>query len=150
MTVHSAPSPIRLAAREASSKADRMGDLANHQQAKVKILGARLEAELALAVQQCYWHVFYPLRNRLSESGGDLAYTVNDTPSLSDARTSDGADPLTKRRRPRFGAVVHRGPDSPFSPTSAGGSSGDPNAYGFNPVIGLELWEACKLVYLTM
>ncbi len=63
---------------------DRIGELAKHQQDKVRELEARSEAELALAVQQCYRHVFYPSRNRLSETGGDLAYTVIDTPSSSD------------------------------------------------------------------
>ena len=61
---------------------DRLGELAEHQQAKVRELESRSEAELAIAVQQCYRHVFYPSPNRLSQ--GDLAYTVIDTPSSSD------------------------------------------------------------------
>ena len=63
---------------------DRLGELAEHQQAKVRELESRSEAELAIAVQQCYRHVFYPSPNRLSPQGGDLAYTVIDTPSSSD------------------------------------------------------------------
>ncbi len=63
---------------------DRLSELAEHQQARVRELESRSEAELALAVQQCYRHVFYPSRDRLSESAGDLAYTVIDTPSSSD------------------------------------------------------------------
>ena len=63
---------------------DRLGELAEHQQGKVRELEARSEAELAIAVQQCYRHVFYPSANRLSSKGGDLAYTVIDTPSSSD------------------------------------------------------------------
>ena len=63
---------------------DRIGELVKHQQDKVRELEARSEADLALAVQQCYRHVFYPSRNRLSDTGGDLAYTVIDTPSSSD------------------------------------------------------------------
>ena len=62
---------------------DRLGELAEHQQAKVREMEARSEAELAIAVQQCYRHVFYPSRNRVTESV-DLAYTVIDTPSSSD------------------------------------------------------------------
>ena len=65
-------------------QADRLGELADHQQAKVRELESRSEAELAIAVQQCYRHVFYPSSNRLSSQGGDLAYTVIDTPSSSD------------------------------------------------------------------
>ena len=63
---------------------DRMGELAEHQQAKVRELEARSEAELALTVQQCYRHVFYPSRNRLVDTGADLAHTVIDAPSSSD------------------------------------------------------------------
>ena len=63
---------------------DRLAELAEHQQAKVRELESRSEAELALAVQQCYRHVFYPSGNRLPGSSADLAYTVIDTPSASD------------------------------------------------------------------
>ena len=61
-----------------------MGELPEHQQAKVRELEARSEAELALAVQQCYRHVFYPSRGAFGTGGGDLGYTVIDTPSTSD------------------------------------------------------------------
>ena len=54
----------RLALRELK-KPERLIDLAEHQQAKVRELEARSEQELAIAVQQCYRHVFYPSRNRV-------------------------------------------------------------------------------------
>ena len=74
----------RRLALQRLKQADRMGELAEHQQAKVRELESRSEAELALAVQQCYRHVFYPSRDRLGASEVDVAYTVIDTPSSSD------------------------------------------------------------------
>ena len=64
---------------------DRLENLADHQQDKVRELEARSEADLAIAVQQCYRHVFYPSRNRLSDASGDVAYTVIDAPSSSES-----------------------------------------------------------------
>ncbi len=47
-------------------------------------LARRSEQELAVAVQQCYRHVFYPSRDRLPGSGTDLAHTAIDVPSSAD------------------------------------------------------------------
>ncbi len=63
---------------------DRLVDLAAHQQEKIRDLEARSEQELAIAIQQCYRHVFYPSRDRLGKSGVDLAHTAIDIPSASD------------------------------------------------------------------
>lgn len=54
---------------------DRLADLAEHQQEKIRDLEARSEQELAIAVQACYRHVFYPSRNRIGTGGVDLAHT---------------------------------------------------------------------------
>ena len=62
---------------------DRLVDLAEHQQEKIRDLEARSEQELAIAVQQCYRHVFYPSRNRIGTRGVDLAHTAVDIPSAS-------------------------------------------------------------------
>ena len=62
---------------------DRLVDLAEHQQEKIRDLEARSEQELAIAVQQCYRHVFYPSRNRIGTRGVDLAHTAIDMPSAS-------------------------------------------------------------------
>ncbi len=93
---------------------DRMSELADHQQAKVRELEARSEADLALAVQQCYRHVFYPSRNRLSESGEDLAYTVIDTPSSSD-RPGAGQQQVVRALRDL--GKLRTAEDEPDSPT---------------------------------
>ena len=73
----------RLALRELK-KPERLIDLAEHQQAQVREMEARSEQELAIAIQQCYRHVFYSSRNRIGASGVDLAHTAIDIHSASD------------------------------------------------------------------
>ena len=73
----------RLALRELK-KPERLLDLADHQQAQIRELEARSEQELAIAVQQCYRHVFYPSRNRVGESVADLAHSAIDVHSTSE------------------------------------------------------------------
>ncbi len=65
-------------------KPERLVDLAEHQQDKIRELEARSEQELAIAIQQCYRHVFYPSRNRIGASGVDLARSAIDVQSTSD------------------------------------------------------------------
>lgn len=102
----------RLALRRLKQP-DRIGELAQHQQDKVRELEARSEAELALAVQQCYRHVFYPSQNRLNETGSDLAYTVIDTPSSSD-RPGAGQQQVVRALRDL--SKLRTGEDEPDSP----------------------------------
>lgn len=73
----------RLALAE-MKKPERLVDLAEHQQAQVREMEARSEQELAIAIQQCYRHVFYPSRNRVGTSDVDLAHSAIDTHSASD------------------------------------------------------------------
>ena len=74
---------LRLALRELK-KPERLTDLAEHQQAKVRELEARSEQELAIAIQQCYRHIFYPSRDRVGVEGVDLAHSAIDMHSASD------------------------------------------------------------------
>ena len=73
----------RLALRELR-KPERLGELAEHQQDRVRELEQGSEHGLAVAIQQCYRHVFYPSRNRLAQGKVDLAHTAIDIPSSSD------------------------------------------------------------------
>ena len=73
----------RLALQELK-KPERLIDLAEHQQAKVREMETRSEQELAIAIQQCYRHVFYPSRNRVGASDVDLAHSAIDVHSASD------------------------------------------------------------------
>ena len=73
----------RLALRRLKAP-DRLAELAEHQQEQVREWEARSEQELAIAIQQCYRHVFYPSRARLGTGGGDLAHTAIDVHSAAD------------------------------------------------------------------
>ena len=73
----------RLALQELK-KPDRLVELAEHQQDRVREREARSEHELALAIQQCYRHMLYPSRNRAGTSDVDLAHSAIDVHSSSD------------------------------------------------------------------
>ncbi len=66
-------------------KPERLAELAEHQRDRVKELYRRSEQELALAIQQCYRHVFYPSRNRLDGAAVDLSHGAIDVQSASEA-----------------------------------------------------------------
>ncbi|MBE9018013.1 ATP-binding protein [Chroococcidiopsidales cyanobacterium LEGE 13417] len=70
-------------ALEAMRSPDRLAQLPEHQQEKVNELYKKSEQELAIIIQQCYRHLFYPSRNRLDGSSVDLAHTAFDLPSAS-------------------------------------------------------------------
>lgn len=63
---------------------ERLADLAEHQQEKVRELESKSEHEVAVSIQQCYRHVFYPSRHRVDESGPYLGHTSIDVQSASD------------------------------------------------------------------
>ena len=93
---------------------DRLAQLPEHQQEKIRDMEARSEQELAIAVQQCYRHVFYPSQNRLGTHGGDLAHTAVDMPSASNqpgAGQQQIARALRDLRKLRFSE------DEPDAPT---------------------------------
>lgn len=67
----------------------KLKDLADYQVAKLHEEFEVSKQRLALAVQQCYRHIFYPSRNRLEGISCDLAHTVVDIQTASD-RPGDG------------------------------------------------------------
>lgn len=73
----------RLALRELK-KPERLKELAEHQQAQVREREARSQHDLAITIQQCYRHVFYPSRSNIGTKGVDLAHTVIEMQSTSD------------------------------------------------------------------
>ncbi len=73
---------LRLALR-ALKRADRLRDLADHQQDQVLEMEARSEQELAIAIQQAYRHVLYPSSNR-ADPNVPLAHTAIDIHSPAD------------------------------------------------------------------
>ena len=80
---------LRRLALDALRAPDKLKDLADYQANKVSELFERSKQELALAVQQCYRHIFYPSRNRVEGTSCDLAHTVVDIQTASD-RPGDG------------------------------------------------------------
>ena len=73
---------LRLALR-ALKRADRLRDLADHQQDQVLEMEARSEQELAIAIQQAYRHVLYPSSNSV-DADVSLAHTAIDIHSAAD------------------------------------------------------------------
>ena len=73
---------LRLALRTLK-RADRLRDLAEHQQDQVLEMEARSEQELAIAIQQAYRHVLYPSPNSVNAEVS-LAHTAIDIHSAAD------------------------------------------------------------------
>lgn len=104
---------VRRLALHELRKPERIGELAEHQQAKVRELEGRSEQEVAVAIQQCYRHVFYPSRaDRVIESV-DLGHTAIDVPSAS---ASPGAGQAQVVRALRDSKKLRTPEDEPDSP----------------------------------
>lgn len=76
---------VRRLALRSLRKPERLAELAEHQQAKIRELESKSETEVAVAIQQCYRHVFYPSRAARINDSIDLGHTAIDTPSSSAA-----------------------------------------------------------------
>jgi Protein of unknown function (DUF499) len=72
-------------ALEAMRQPDRLKQLPQHQQEKVQELYQKSDQQIAITIQQCYRHLFYPSRNnRIEGATVDLAHTAFDIPSTSE------------------------------------------------------------------
>lgn len=80
---------LRHLALESLRIPGKLKDLADYQVAKLQEEFEVSKQRLALAVQQCYRHIFYPSRNRLEGANCDLTHTVVDIQTASD-RPGDG------------------------------------------------------------
>jgi hypothetical protein len=103
----------RLALRDLRSP-DRLGQLAEYQQERIQEWFQRSEQEVALAIQQCYRHVFYPSRNRVEGAQVDLAHSAIEVQSASD-RPGDGQQQVVRILRDNN--KLRLGEDHPDSPT---------------------------------
>ena len=103
----------RLALRELK-RPERLIDLAEHQQAQVRELEARSEQELAIAIQQCYRHLFYPSRDRIGGNDVDLTHSAIDMHSASH---QPGAGQQQVVRALRDLGKLRLSEDEPDSPT---------------------------------
>lgn len=62
---------------------DSLKQLPDHQQDKVKELYQRSEQEIAVLIQQCYRHLFYPSSSKVEGANVTLAHASIDIPSAS-------------------------------------------------------------------
>src|ERR1035437_5575605 len=104
----------RLALRELI-KPDRIAELADHQQRKVRELEQKSEMEVATAIQQCYRHVFYPSRHRLPGSPVDLAHAAVDIHSASE-KPGSGQQQVVRTLRESANQKLRLSEDPPESP----------------------------------
>jgi len=104
----------RLALRELI-KPDRIAELADHQQRKVRELEQKSEMEVATAIQQCYRHVFYPSRQRLPGSPVDLAHAAVDIHSASE-KPGSGQQQVVRTLRESANQKLRLSEDPPESP----------------------------------
>lgn len=87
---------VRRLALEAMRTPERLKELAEHQQNKLQELYRRSEQEVALAIQQCYRHLFYPTRNEKIEGATvDLGHNAFDVQSASE-RPGDGQNQIAR------------------------------------------------------
>ncbi|TAK25717.1 MAG: DUF499 domain-containing protein [Myxococcaceae bacterium] len=101
----------RLALREIVKL--KLSQLAEHQRAEVREREKRAESAVAIAIQQCYRHVFYPSKTRLDGADVDLAHTAIDAPSAA-AKPGDGqAQVVRKLREQNKLRLAEDAPDSP-------------------------------------
>jgi len=65
-------------------RADRLTELADHQKAQVIELARRSESDIAVSIQQCYRHLFYPSRTALGGGTVSLDLATIDQHSASE------------------------------------------------------------------
>ena len=96
-------------------KPDRIAELADHQQRKVRELEQKSEMEVATAIQQCYRHVFYPSRHRLPGSPVDLAHAAVDIHTASE-KPGSGQQQIVRTLRESTNQKLRLSEDPPESP----------------------------------
>lgn len=69
---------VRRLALESMKQPDSLNQLAEYQQAKLQELHRRSESDLAIGIQRCYRHIFFPSRNRVEGAQVDLGHTALD------------------------------------------------------------------------
>jgi hypothetical protein len=102
----------RLALRALKSPS-RLGELAEHQQNTVREREVKSEAEVAIAIQSAFRHVFYPAQARLGDSTVPLAHTALDVHSASEKPGSGQQQVVRQLREARKLRVAEDEPDAP-------------------------------------
>ena len=81
---HMTATVSRHLALQELKRPDRLGELADHQKAQVIELARRSEVDIAVAIQQCYRHLFYPSRTALGGGTVSLDLATIDQHSASE------------------------------------------------------------------
>jgi Protein of unknown function (DUF499) len=102
----------RLALRSLRSPS-RLGELAEHQQATVREQEAKSEAEVAIAVQQGFRHIFFPSNNRIGASPVSLAHTALEVHGASEKPGSGQQQVVRQLREARKLRTAEDEPDAP-------------------------------------
>lgn len=102
---------VRRLALQELRRPERLKELAEHQQEKVKELDTKAEQRVAGAIQQCYRHVFYPARGHFD--GIDLAHTAIEIPA---AAANPGSGQSQVVRALRDNKKLRTSDDQPDSP----------------------------------
>jgi len=102
----------RLALR-ALKAPSRLGELAEHQQNTVKERETKSEAEVAIAIQSAFRHVFYPAQARIGTSTVSLGHTALDVHSASEKPGAGQQQIVRQLRETRKLRTVEDEPDAP-------------------------------------
>ena len=102
----------RLALRELV-RPERITDLAEHQQEKVRELEGQSEKEVAMAIQNCYCHVFYPSSGQVETREPGLTHSLIEE-EASSVRLGSGQQRIVQLLRDRKKLRLSKDdPDSP-------------------------------------
>jgi hypothetical protein len=91
----------------------RLSELAAHQQDKLREWEAKAPAELAIAIQSAFRHVFYPSATRIGDSTVSLAHTALDIHSASEKPGSGQQQVVRQLRESRKLRLPEDEPDAP-------------------------------------
>lgn len=103
----------RRLALESLQRAETLTTLAEHQQLKIKEMFERSAQEVAVAIQQCYRHIFYPSRSRLSKATVDLQHAAIDVQSSSEKPGNGQTSVVRTLREASKLRVTGDAPDTP-------------------------------------
>lgn len=103
----------RRIALQQMTRSERIRELPEHHQAKLREWQERSRHELAVAIAQCYRNLYYPARNRAAGASVDLAHSVIELGTASDRPGAGQQQVLTALRDLNKLRGVEDAPESP-------------------------------------
>lgn len=104
---------VRSLALRELRRAERLQELAEHQREAVREQETLSRSEVALAIQQCHRHIFYPSRNRIEGQDADLAHTAVEIHNASADPGAGQKQVVRALRENRKLRLIEDEPDSP-------------------------------------